>query len=303
MNRGNRRAVIFRDNRDRQWFDRILVNALEECDVELLCATEMTTHFHLGVQTPHGNISDFMQQLDGEFAQYSNRRHKNVGHLFQGRFKAVVIEDDIQLFTAIWYIYANPCEGRLVNRFEEWPWSTYAATVGLKPVPRHLSLSWLQTLFPAESLEASRRIFRHCMEQAEPVIAYLLAVDPTLDVAIRSYVSERIRDMKEPSSYRALFRPPLDHLFWPGQSPLERNHTIEVARVKYGYKLSEIARSAWLHPSTVSKIFRAVRSLHQESIANRLFNSENADWRPGSEYDFESQEPFDVTSDSMSDPD
>ena len=116
MNRGNRKAIIFEDNHDRKRFDRILVNALKDLGVELLCATEMTTHFHLGVQTPHGNISDFMQQLDGEFAQYSNRRHKRVGHVFQGRFKAVVIEDDIQLFTAIWYILANPCEGRLVSR-------------------------------------------------------------------------------------------------------------------------------------------------------------------------------------------
>ena len=145
-------------------------------------------------------------------------------------------------------------------------------------------------------------MFRRCMEQPEPVIAYLLAVNPTLDVAIRSYVSERLRAMREPSSYRELFRPPLDHLFWPGQSPSERNETIRIARVKYGYKLSEIARTAWLHPSTVSKIFRGIRPVHPESGANSLFNPEHTIWTPDCWYDFESESTSDLT-DLESDPD
>jgi putative transposase len=302
MNRGNRKEIIFADIRARNRFDRILVNALEDHGVELLCETQMGTHFHLGVQTPHGNISDFMQQLDGEFAQYINWRNKSAGHLFQGRFRAVVIEDDIQLFTAIWYMFANPIEARHVQRFEDWPWGTYAATVGLKPVPRYLSLSWLQTLFPAESLEASQRMFRQCMAQPEPVIAYLLAVNPTLDVAIRSYVSEHVRKMKEPSSYRELFRPPLDHLFWPGQSPSERNQTITIARVKYGYKLAEIAREAWLHPSTVSKIFCAMRAARQESAVDSKFDVEPMVWLPRSESDIGAECDDDLTSDPGSDP-
>ena len=268
MNRGNRKAVIFEDDRDRKRFLRILLEALEDHGVELLCGTEMTTHFHLGVQTPHGNISDFMQQLESEFAEYINWRYKRVGHLFQGRFIGVVIENDIHLFTMIWYVLANPCEARLVQRFEEWPWSTYAATVGLKPAPHYLSLSWLQTLFPAESLEASQQMFRQCMESQEPVIAYLLAVDPTLDVAIRSYVAERIHEMRQPSSYRELFRPPLEQLFWFEQTKLERNRAIKNARVNYGYKVAEIARATGLDPSTVGKIFRAMRSLREDAAAD-----------------------------------
>jgi len=265
MNRGNRKSIIFEDNRDRQRFLRILFNALEDHGVELLCGTEMTTHFHLAVQTPHGNISDFMQQLGSEFADYINWRYKRVGHLFQGRFRAVVIENDIHLFTAIWYVLANPCQARLVQRFEDWPWSTYAATAGLKSAPSYLALSWLQMLFPAESLEASQRMFRQCMESHQPVVAYLLAVDPTLDVAIRSYVTERLQEMRQLSSYREMFRPPLDQLFWFEQTALERNRAIKTARANYGYKLSEIARATRLDPSTVGKIFRAMRSV-QETV-------------------------------------
>jgi putative transposase len=261
MNRGNRKSVIFDDSRDRKRFFRGVIDAAKIHRVEILCGTEMTTHFHMIVHTPHANISSFMQQLEGEFAQYINWRHKRVGHLFQGPFKGVVIENDIHLFTGVWYVLANPCKGRLVERFEDWPWSTYAATAGFRPVPEYLSLSWLQTLFPAESLTSSQRLFRKCMEQPEPVIAYLLAVDPTLDVAIRSYVSERLQEMRLPRPYRALFRPPLDHLFWPDQAPAERNRAIKIARVTYGYKVAEIACVVGLNPSSVGKICRAPGSI------------------------------------------
>ena len=309
MNRGNRKAIIFEDNRVRRRFLRILLKALEDHGVKLLCGTEMTTHFHLGVETPHGNISDFMQQLESEFAEYVNWRYKRVGHLFQGRFIGVVIENDIHLFTAIWYVLANPCEARLVQRFEDWRWSTYAATVGLKPAPNYLSLSWLQTLFPAESLEASQQMFRQCMESPEPVIAYLLAVDPTLDVAIRSYVAERIREMRQPSSYRELFRPPLEQLFWFEQTTFERNRAVKNARVNYGYKIAEIARATGLDPSTVGKIYRAMRSL-REAVADSgsdLETESTPDSAPDAE--MESRRPIpgltpkrNLTSDSGSDP-
>jgi len=270
MNRGNRKSIIFEDTRDRKQFLRILIDAAEEHSVEIFGGTEMTTHFHLVVLTPHANISDFMQQLEGEYAQYINWRHKRIGHLFQGTFKGVVIENDIHLMTAIWYVLANPYKGGLVAKCEDWPWSTYAATAGFKPVPGYLSLSWLQTLFPAETLEASQKLFRRCMEQPEPVIAYLMAVDPTLDVAIRSYISERLKEMQQPSSYRELFRPPLEQLLWPEQAMAERNQAIKLAHVTYGYKLAGIARATGLSPSAIGKIFRAMRSIRDPESTTEL---------------------------------
>ncbi len=68
----------------------------------------MVNHFHLVVVTPHGNLSEFMEQLEGRFARYSNWRHGSVGHLFQGRFRDVVIEHDIHLLIALCYVFLNP---------------------------------------------------------------------------------------------------------------------------------------------------------------------------------------------------
>jgi putative transposase len=266
MNRGNRKAVIYHDDRDRKRFLRLLIEAAEEHGVEIQCGTQMGTHFHVIVVTPHANVSDFMQDFEGRYAEYVNWRYGLVGHLFQGPFISVIIENDIQLFTAVWYVFNNPCEAGLCSRFEDWRWSTYAATVGLKPVPRYLSISWVEVLFPAESLEDSQRLLRRCMEEPEPVIAYLQAVDPTTYAAVRSYISERLRTASQPCSFREIMRPPLAQLFPAGQTKIQRDRAIGCAKVVHGYKLSEIAKVLRLNPGSVSRIFRDSRSVEDNSI-------------------------------------
>lgn len=259
MNRGNRKTLIFHDDRDRKRYLRFLIEAAEEHGVEIQCRTEMGTHFHAVVVTPNANLSDFMQAFEGRYAEYINWRYGLVGHLFQGPFIGVVIEDDIQLFTAVWYVFNNPCEAGLCGRFEDWPWSTYAATAGLKPVPSYLSLSWVETLFPTESLADSQRLFRKCMEDPNPVIAYIQAVDPTTYEAVRSYISERLRAVRQPCAFREIIRPPLAQLFPPNQTKADRDRMIRCAKVVHGYKLSEIAKVVRLNPDSLSRIFRNSR--------------------------------------------
>jgi putative transposase len=255
MNRGNRKTVIFYDDRDRKRFLRLLIEAAIDHGVEIQCGTQMGTHFHVVVVTPHANVSAFMQDLQGRYAEYINWRYGLVGHLFQGRFRAVVIEDDLQFFTAVWYVFNNPREGGYCARYEDWAWSTYAATVGLKPVPDYLSISWVETLFPAESLKSSQCLFRACMESPDPIDAYLQSADPTMPAAIRSYISDRLKEMQLPCAMREATRPPLEQLFAMNQSKTQRDCSIRTAKVVYGYTLAEIAKVLHLHPASVSRIF------------------------------------------------
>lgn len=260
MNRGNRKALIFEDDRDRRRFLRILIAAAAEYHVNVLADVQMGTHFHLIVLTPHGNLSEFMQKLEGRFAQYSNWRHARVGHLFQDRFKGVIVENDIHLFTALWYVFANPVVASLVGRPEDWKWSSYAAAAGLIPVPDYLSISWLETLFPASSFKESQRLFRECMNDPQPIQAYLQAVEPTTEAAIRSYVVARLHELAQPCSYRTLMRPPIAQLFPKDQDRAELKCAIALAHETHGFKLAEIALCIGLHPATVSKIYCSIRS-------------------------------------------
>ena len=108
----------------------------------------MSNHFHMIITTPYGNRADFVGAVEGQYASYLNVRYGYVGHVFQGRYVPVTIEDDIQLLTALCYVFLNPVSAGLVMKIEEYEWSTYRATAGLEKTPRALSLEWLRMLFP-----------------------------------------------------------------------------------------------------------------------------------------------------------
>ena len=262
MNRGNRKAVIFQDARDRRRFIRILIEELERYAVKLLAGCEMGNHFHCAVTTPHGNLSDFMERLESRFAQYSNWRHERSGHLFQGAFRDVLIEHDIHLLIALCYIFLNPVAARLVEKPEDYKWSTYAATVGLAPLPSYLSIDWLEALFPNNTLREAQRRFRELMSAADPLADYLrlndsTALDPSaVRRVIRSYTGEALQVGMLPRKYRSELRLSLTELLPDGMPPQARAHRIYEAHVTNGYTLAEIARELRIRPATVSKVYR-----------------------------------------------
>jgi putative transposase len=259
MNRGNRKGPIFEDDRDRRRFLRKLIEEQEVYDVKTLAGSLMGNHFHLAVLTPHGNLSEFMDQLEGQFARYFNWRHELVGHLFQRRFRHVLIENDVHLLTALCYILMNPVAANLVTKLEDYQWSTYAATAGYRPVPTYLSIDWLESFFPALTLTEAQRRFRQIMNTAKPVAAYLEGADElnvgaeTIKQIVRSYTGEQLHVASLPRTYRTLLRPSLEDL----QLEVGRDRCafIKEARITYGYRNAEIAKTLGLKPATVSKIF------------------------------------------------
>jgi putative transposase len=261
MNRGNRKQPIFEDDRDRRRFLRILTEEIQTHGVDLLSGCLMLNHFHLVVCTPNGNLSDFMERLEGEFARYSNWRHNHVGHLFQGPFRDVLIEHDIHLFIAMCYVFANPVAAGLVRTMDAYKWSTYAATVGRTAAPSYLTLDWVETLCPGQSLEESQQRFRLLMEEAKPVTAYLrhdFDIDHNfLKRAVRSYVGGQLQVGSLPHAYRSALRSSLDELFADRMSFEARSAAIYDARVLHGYKLAEIASHLKIHRNTASAIFRS----------------------------------------------
>ncbi len=106
--RGNGRAVIFWSDDDRQRFLAQLADSLHTAGVRLYAFALMENHFHLLVRTPRANLSRFMQRLLTRYALYSRYKHRRPGHLFQGRFKAKLLEDDVYLTAVTRYIHLNP---------------------------------------------------------------------------------------------------------------------------------------------------------------------------------------------------
>ena len=114
----------------------------------------MTNHYHLLIETPDANLSNGMRQLNGVYTQNFNRAHQRVGHVFQGRFKAILVEKDSYLLELARYVVLNPLRAKMVRRIEQWPWSSFHATCGQAAKPEWLNTDFILSQFGAQRARA-----------------------------------------------------------------------------------------------------------------------------------------------------
>lgn len=264
MSRGNRKQVIFEDAHDRRRFIRIMAEAAERYAVEVLTECRMGTHYHVVVRTPRGNLSRFMQYLNGVYAQYSNRRNHRTGHLFGERFLPILVDDDLYLRVVTGYVVMNPVAAGFVNAPAEWTWSSYRATVGIEPAPSYLCLDWLDQAFPAPSrCESQARFERYLtaptLADAETWLARPAVGSEAFKRELRVQIGATLFQAALPRSYRALHRPTLEELFPRRLNKVERGSAALRAHVVHGYTMAEIARCLGLHPNSVSRIVTSLR--------------------------------------------
>lgn len=128
--RGDRREDIFEADQDRHVFLLTLAEVVTRFNWLCYAWCLMDNHYHLLIQTPDGNLSKGMRQLNGVYTQAGNRRHRRVGHLFQGRFKAILVDSDAYLLELSRYVVLNPVRAGMVKNIADWPWNSYRASVG-----------------------------------------------------------------------------------------------------------------------------------------------------------------------------
>ena len=138
--RGDRRDAIFDDDTDRQTFLLVLARAVQRFDAQVLAYCLMGNHYHLVLHTRQANLSLLMRQLNGVYTQAFNRNHDKVGHVFQGRFKAILVDRDNYLLALCRYVDLNPVRARMVAKPADWPWSSYRVHAGSADAPE-----WLDT--------------------------------------------------------------------------------------------------------------------------------------------------------------
>ena len=129
--RGNRKQTIFLSDDDRIFFLSCLRNACEKYGAVIHAHCLMDNHYHLFIETPYANLSKTMHDLNTAYAIYFNKKHAYVGHPFQGRFKAVLVQAESYARDLAAYIHLNPVRAKIVERPEAYPWSDYREYVGL----------------------------------------------------------------------------------------------------------------------------------------------------------------------------
>ncbi len=166
INRGNRNEVIFESVRDKEMFLEYLDGAAERFSLSVHTYCLMDNHYHLLVETPQANLSHALQWLNVSYATYFNRKHQRNGHLFQGRFKAILVEADEYLKILSRYIHLNPVRAKIVSAPEEYFWSSYRAFLGRSKSPDFLRTDWLLAGFGNKKHEAIRN-YRDFVEKVD----------------------------------------------------------------------------------------------------------------------------------------
>jgi putative transposase len=141
--RGDRREEIFVDDMDRARLLAVVAQGLARFDAQMLAYCLMSNHYHFVVHTRQGNLSALMRHVNGVYTQAFNRRHGKVGHLFQGRFKAILVDREAYMLEVCRYVELNPVRAAMVNCAGDWPWSSYRAHVGQADAPAWLGSSEL----------------------------------------------------------------------------------------------------------------------------------------------------------------
>ena len=266
MARGNRKAPIFEDDFDRRAFLEVMGEAVTRYGLRSYGYCLMGNHYHKVVETPRGNLPEAMRFINGVFAQAFNRRHGRTGHLFEARYRSLVIQREGYLRRALRYVVLNPVRARLVAEPHDWPWSSYRATAGLEPAPEWLTLDWLEWALEAEPGTDPRDRYRQYVNERS---GRRSVINPNALVLGAREFRERLaasacgRGLERPlpAGYRAVSRPPLHELLKiVDDAPLALAHAAHRAHVTYGYSQSAIARELDVNASTISKWLKKLRS-------------------------------------------
>jgi REP element-mobilizing transposase RayT len=254
--RGNARQKIFFSDADRELFLDTLAHVISRYGWICHAYCLMANHYHLLVETPKPNLSRGMRQLNGIFTQSFNGRHKRVGHLFQGRFKAILVEKDAYLLELSRYIVLNPIRVKGDIRMEAWKWSSYRATAGLTPVPSFLSIDWLLGQF-GKNRRAAQKRYREFVRDGignRPWDELKGQIYLGSDGFIQKH-SAKDKELKEiPRAQRKAIKPTLEKIFAQGEDA-----GIAQAYREHGYRLHQIAAHLGVHYATVSRKLKKMK--------------------------------------------
>lgn len=166
MHRGNAGSDIFKSVRDREKFLEYVGTAVDRFEIKIHSYCLMTNHYHFLIETPHPNLSQAIKWINVGYVAYFNRKRRRSRHLFQGRFKAVVIEVDEYLKHLSRYIHLNPIRAGMVAHCKDYPWSSYPVFGGYAKAPDWLETHWLLSLFGQNRKKAMER-YREFVESVQ----------------------------------------------------------------------------------------------------------------------------------------
>jgi len=264
--RGNHQSGIFEDDEDRHAFLKVLADVVSGMGWVCYGYCLMSNHYHLIIETPRANLCKGMRQLNGVYTQASNRRHRRVGHLFQGRYKAIIVDADAYLLELSRYVVLNPVRAGMVEDVSQWPWSSYGAMMGMDSIPGLLSVDALLGNFSEQNTDLAQQQYARFVAEGvnkESIWSDLkqqifLGHDDFIIQAQGKATGLRLDGNIPKAQQRSPVRP-LQEIAAMYES---RNAAIVAAYQTGAYSYARIADHFNVHFTTVGRVIRANREMH-----------------------------------------
>ncbi len=283
--RGNGKAMIFLDDSDMHKF----LDTLEICTkvFNFICHGYciMGNHYHLLIETPDANLSAGIHRLNSIYAQYFNKQHDRIGHVFQGRYKAILVQRDSYLLELCRYIVLNPVRAGIVNHPAEYKWSSYSHTVGTTANSNpFLTIDWILAQFDSDFSLARRSYINFVMDginadsPMKDIRTGIFLGNKSFMESLTDRISEHKYDIDIPKEQRYAFRENLSALFKDLRFLIKesRNKLIFTAYSQHGYTKKEISEFINLHVVTIGRIIKERQTFKGNLCPeNRIINRQN----------------------------
>jgi REP element-mobilizing transposase RayT len=265
--RGNARQKIFWNDDDRKLFLGTLAWVVRRFGWVCHAYCLMNNHYHLLVETPRANLSLGMRQLNGVYTQAFNRRHKRVGHLFQGRFKAILVQKEAHLLELCRYVVLNPLRIKAKTRVHEWRWSSYRATAGLEAAPDFLTVDWILSQFGQKRGQAQMKYTEFVADGLDDRPWEKLRGQ--IFLGSKEFISRHAsREKDEISEVPRVQRKPMKPTLEQILGKKAGGRSVEIAYREYGYRMNEIAQHLGVHYATVSRRLKALELRSQRKFCH-----------------------------------
>lgn len=253
--RGDRRNSIYCDVTDRYVWLEVLDLVCKRFHFVIHAYCQMTNHYHLLVETVEGNLAQGMRQLNGIYSQRLNRRHGLVGHVFQGRYHAVLVQKEAHLLELARYLVLNPVRAGMVETAGAWHWSSYHFMLDATGKPDWLNAQWLLGQFGVGSDQAVEA-YRHFVAAGSEMQSPLARLKYQLLLGDDGFASQH-RGHGEAAGFVAISKTQrrIAALTLPQYqaSIADRDEAMATAYFSTAFTMAEIGKHFGVSPKTVSR--------------------------------------------------
>ncbi|KTD75196.1 transposase [Legionella waltersii] len=259
--RGNKKENIYLSDNDRVLFLDIFSKVSLKCSWVCYAYCLMSNHYHFLIETPLGNLSKGMQLLNGIYTQKFNQTHNRVGHIFQGRFKGILVEKDNYLLELSRYIVLNPVRAQMVFSVGDWPWSSYHSTINPLIKPSWLSTDLILSLF-SQNLPIAIEKYQQYVCEGMEVHTLWDNLKNQIYLGSANFVNEMQKKVELEKKFTYIpqphYMPVKCSLHEYEKKSSNRNDCIRLAYASGQFSLAEIGEYFGLHYSWISRIVNMV---------------------------------------------